>query len=428
MTAKKMMMAETKATVKKSDSVQHTCFLILAAAGSSTRMGIGGKKEYLTLNSGTVLSESAAIFLKSAHLEAIVVTIPFGEELHAHDAFFADKDMTSLLGSTKLFLIQGGDTRQQSVFNALKKIKAEFCNAADSIVLIHDAARPFVTSKIIKDTIEATELYGAAVPAVTPTDTQKEIASDHTILRHLVRSELGAVQTPQAFLFGPLLACHEQAALLAKEFTDDTEIWDAFPSLTQNKKVHVVSGDSCNKKITYITDIPASSKLLFSKENNTMNTIHSGIGTDLHRLVAGRKLMLGGIEIPFNKGELGHSDGDVLLHAITDALLGASGLGDIGSYFPPEDPKWKDADSALLLRQVWSDITKAGWTLCNLDCVVELEQPKFIPYRTQVISSIAHILAVNEDQVFVKAKTNEKLEAVGQSEAVKAYCVCLLSR
>src|SRR5574344_593172 len=117
MTAKKMMMAETKATVKKSDSVQHTCFLILAAAGSSTRMGIGGKKEYLTLNSGTVLSESAAIFLKSAHLEAIVVTIPFGEELHAHDAFFADKDMTSLLGSTKLFFIQGGDTRQQSVFN-----------------------------------------------------------------------------------------------------------------------------------------------------------------------------------------------------------------------------------------------------------------------------------------------------------------------
>ncbi|MCQ2583488.1 MAG: 2-C-methyl-D-erythritol 2,4-cyclodiphosphate synthase [Treponema sp.] len=156
--------------------------------------------------------------------------------------------------------------------------------------------------------------------------------------------------------------------------------------------------------------------------------IKVGLGYDLHRLVENRKLVLGGVEIPFEKGEDGHSDGDVLLHAITDALLGASGLGDIGSYFPPEEPKWKDADSKELLRKVLKDVYAAGWKLENIDCVIKLEKPKFIPYRQQVINSIAEVLEVNPDQVFVKAKTGEKLPPVGTSEAVEAECVCLLSK
>lgn len=156
--------------------------------------------------------------------------------------------------------------------------------------------------------------------------------------------------------------------------------------------------------------------------------IKVGLGYDLHRLVENRKLVLGGVEIPFEKGEDGHSDGDVLLHAITDALLGASGLGDIGSYFPPEELKWKDADSKELLRKVLKDVYAAGWKLENIDCVIKLEKPKFIPYRQQVINSIAEVLEVNPDQVFVKAKTGEKLPPVGTSEAVEAECVCLLSK
>ncbi len=156
--------------------------------------------------------------------------------------------------------------------------------------------------------------------------------------------------------------------------------------------------------------------------------IRVGLGYDLHRLVEGRRLILGGIFFDFEKGEDGHSDGDVLLHAITDALLGAAGLGDIGSYFPPEDAKWKDANSAELLRAVWKDVRAAGWELVNLDCVIKLEKPKFLPHRGEVIESIASILGVDKSQIFVKAKTGEKLPPVGTSQAVEAQAVCLLQK
>ena len=156
--------------------------------------------------------------------------------------------------------------------------------------------------------------------------------------------------------------------------------------------------------------------------------IKVGLGYDIHRLIPGRKLLLGGVELPFEKGEDGHSDGDVLFHAITDAVLGASGLGDIGSFFPPEDPQWKDADSAKLLQTVMEKVRADGWKIENIDCVVKLEKPKFIPYRTQVIESVARALQIQSEQVFVKAKTGEKLPPVGTSEAVEATAVCLLFR
>lgn len=156
--------------------------------------------------------------------------------------------------------------------------------------------------------------------------------------------------------------------------------------------------------------------------------IRVGIGYDLHTLVEGRKLLLGGFHLPFEKGEDGHSDGDVLFHAITDAILGASGLGDIGSFFPPEDNTWKDADSGFLLESVMKIVVEKGWKIENIDCVVKLEKPKFIPYREKVISSIAKILNIKDEQVFVKAKTGEKIPPVGTSEAIEAYVVCLLSK
>ena len=156
--------------------------------------------------------------------------------------------------------------------------------------------------------------------------------------------------------------------------------------------------------------------------------IRIGSGYDIHRLSEGRKLLLGGIEIPFSKGEEAHSDGDVLLHAIIDALLGASALGDIGSFFPPEDEQWKDASSVSLLKIVWNKILEDGWHLENLDCIVKLEKPKFLPKRQEVISSIAKILGVENERVFVKAKTGEKLPPVGTGDAIEAYVVCLLNK
>jgi 2-C-methyl-D-erythritol 2,4-cyclodiphosphate synthase len=156
--------------------------------------------------------------------------------------------------------------------------------------------------------------------------------------------------------------------------------------------------------------------------------IRVGLGYDLHRLVEGRALTLGGIIIPHTRGEDGHSDGDALLHAITDALLGASGTGDIGEFFPPSDPTWKGADSKKLLSIAWDAVRAKGWQLENLDCVVALERPKFLPFRKEVCASIAHVLGVERDRVFVKAKTGEGLGAVGEGNAVEVWATCLLSR
>ncbi len=397
-------------------------------------MGLGKKKEYIELGQGTVLSQSAKAFLAATEHDQqfshIIITIPKDDECAAKAALLKDTDVSRLLAHIPFSFVSGGNSRQASVYNALEYIQTLMADfSADekeqAIVLIHDAARPFVSEKIITDTIACTQSYGAAVPSIPAVDTQKVVAEDGTIQTHLQRSTIAAVQTPQGFLFAPLMECHKQARLLNKEFTDDTEIWDAYPDVTGNRRVHVVQGDIQNKKITYAKDLSLE---MISQDETNCHITHIGIGTDLHKLVEGRTFFLGGIAIPAEKGELGHSDGDVLLHAITDALLGASGMGDIGSYFPPEDKTWKDAHSADLLRTVWKDIQKSGWHLINVDCVVEVERPKFLPWRQKVVDSIASILQVPTSHIFVKAKTNEKLDAVGNGEAVKAYAVCLLER
>ncbi|MDR1428789.1 MAG: 2-C-methyl-D-erythritol 2,4-cyclodiphosphate synthase [Spirochaetaceae bacterium] len=156
--------------------------------------------------------------------------------------------------------------------------------------------------------------------------------------------------------------------------------------------------------------------------------IRAGVGRDLHRLAKGRRFLLGGIEIPFDKGELGHSDGDVLAHAVSDALLGAAALADIGELFPPSDPAWKDADSLTLLKEVCQKVREAGWRLVNLDCVVVAEEPKLLPYREAIRSSLASVLGVETGAVFVKGKTNEGLGPLGSGEAVEALAICLLER
>ena len=397
-------------------------FLVLLAAGSSSRMGTGKKKEYMELGSGTVLSTALKNFLRTFAFETTLVVTPQGQADSALSAIECDKEASPLLEKTHLEFVAGGATRQASVFNALTFLHKKNLLLKDkekSLVLIHDAARPFVSQEVIRNTVETATKYGAAVPAIPPVDTQKEMDADGTIRKHLVRSELCAVQTPQAFLLEPLFLCHQDAAGMGKEYTDDSEIWDAFPSYTGGKKIRVCKGDAANKKITFLQDIENK-----SQENKYM--IRIGFGTDLHRLVKGRNFFLGGVQIPCELGEEAHSDGDVLLHAITDALLGAAAMGDIGSYFPPEDAKWKDADSKMLLATVWKDIQDKGWSLNNLDCVVETEKPKFLPWREKVIESIAAILGVESSRVFVKAKTNEKLDSVGQCQAIKAYCTCLL--
>ncbi len=405
--------------------------LLIVAAGSSSRMG-GIKKEYLPLNGGTVLSTATRAFLKTLNFSVVAVTFPFKEdstllkleEEKSKNAIFADSQVKEeQTKGTQFLFVPGGKSRQESVFKALGKLKSHFKNS-NPLVFIHDGARPFVSEDIITSTYKAALEFGAGAPGIQPVDTQNEVDENGFIKRHLVRSNLRAVQTPQVFRLNELLLAHEKASLSGKEYTDDTEIWDLF---VPGGKVKITEGDIQNKKITYRQDIVQTKD---SKTNSTgeKNMLRTGLGYDKHALVQGRALMLGGVKIESDLGEDGHSDGDVLLHAITDALLGASAMGDIGSFFPPEEAEWKDADSKILLSTVWEKIKAKGWQLENLDCVIALEKPKFLPHRQDVINSIASVLNVEPSQVFVKAKTGEKLGDIGQRRAVEVWATCLLSK
>ena len=414
--------------------MQKKVSVIITAAGSSTRMGGGIKKEYLPYKNGTVLSCCAKTFLntfsnlpvqKSKYfLKSLVITCPVGGIEECLSVLQCDKEFFDLLQSQKskglcFKITEGSSSRQKSVFNGLKTVKSD---AEDSdFVMIHDGARPFVSGKLILETLDAAEVYGAALPGLTPTDTQKSIDKDGFICEHLQRSALSAVQTPQVFKFAEIFEAHKKASEENKEYTDDSEIWGKYCG-----KVKIVAGDSANKKITYPQDLNFQENC--AQKKNMKTNLRIGYGYDLHRLVAGRKLILGGVVLPFEKGEDGHSDGDVLFHAITDAVLGACGLGDIGSFFPPEDNRWKDADSAELLKTVMKKVRESGFEIINLDCVIKLEKPKFIPYRQAVINSVAATLGCESEQVFVKAKTGEKLPPVGTSEAVEAEVVCLVEK
>lgn len=387
--------------------------LIIVAAGSSTRMGGQIKKEYLPLNAGTVLSTVALTFLKSNQIKNIVIVIPENGNQQAQEALDKDHSLTELIkeNNTNIYYITGGATRQESVFNALTFLENSI---NPEYVLIHDGARPFLSTALVIKSLENTVRYNASVPALTPVDTQKETDTDGFIIRHLVRKNIKAVQTPQGFSFNQILECHKKAKNDGVEYTDDTEIFDRY----SETKTFVFEGEPENKKITYKEDLSSMEKKMF----------RTGIGYDKHRLVENRKLMIGGIEIPFEKGEDGHSDGDAVLHAVTDALLGAAHTGDIGSYFPDTDPKYKNADSKKLLQYAWSDVKKQGWNLENLDIVILLEKPKFLPFRDQVIASIADTLGVETDRVFVKAKTGEKIGDVGNGNCIEVFANCMLSK
>ncbi|MEE3410375.1 MAG: 2-C-methyl-D-erythritol 2,4-cyclodiphosphate synthase [Treponema sp.] len=451
------MTTRTTTSIKK-QGPQAAAF-VLVAAGSSQRMGELGKKEYLPLNGGSVLSEAALVFLKTKLFSTAVVVHPKNGLAAAKKAFFKNPLVAELTQGSNVIFTPGGKTRQESVFNALKALdkacKKPQAQKPPRLVLIHDGARPFISQSLVKKTVAATLKYGAAVPALQPVETQKEMDSSSRIARHLKRSSLAAVQTPQGFLFPEILDCHKKAfkdqkaaaaghSAQTQTFTDDTEIWDNY----SGKKTRVIPGEPGNIKITYPKDVTAGLDCQRSQERSEIissskiseatyrsyqkaaapTVFRVGLGTDLHRLTTGRKLILGGVVIPHALGEDGHSDGDALLHAITDALLGAAALGDIGSYFPPEDNKWKGADSAKLLQAAWKDVRAAGWKLQNLDCVVKLQEPKFLPHRQKVRQSIARILGVSAEQVFVKAKTGERVGPVGLCQAVETEAICLLCK
>jgi len=306
----------------------------------------------------------------------------------------------------------GGATRQATVRNALAHLP-------DGVrfVAVHDAARPLVSRALLDRLIATAMQYGTAIPALPVQDTLKRADDGRTVQATVPREGLYRVQTPQVFRADWLINAHRRAAEEGfEQATDDAQLLEraGYP-------VHLVDGDPRNLKLTTPDDLHPLR--LHIGEGALTRT---GIGYDIHQLTEGRTLMLGGVAIEYPYGLQGHSDADVVLHAICDALLGAAALGDIGQHFPNTDPRWKDASSLTLLQQVRTLLAQHGWQPLNIDAMALAEAPKLAPYIPEMRQRIAHTLGILPEQVSIKATTNEGMDAVGARRAIACYAVAAI--
>lgn len=372
---------------------------IIAAGGSGRRLGSAVPKQLLEVGDRSILQRSVEAFATHPRVDEVVVVLP--EPLASQPPAF-------LHG---VRVVAGGDRRQDSVANAVDALD----DRAD-VVLVHDAARPFVTREVISRTIDAAAEYGAAIAALPVHDTVKRVDASWTIVDTLPREDMFLAQTPQGFRREVL----RDAVALGRRGTAATD--EAALAERAGHPVRVVEGDAANVKITTAADLDAAR----AREGALGCASRVGTGYDLHRLVEGRPLVLGGVAIPFERGALGHSDGDVVCHSATDAILGGACLGDIGRHFPDTDPRWKGASSVDLLRRAVALVQDAGLAVMNLDVVVILERPKIQPYLDAIRTGVAGAVGLPETRVSVKGKTNEGVDAVGRGEAIAAHAVALL--
>jgi 2-C-methyl-D-erythritol 4-phosphate cytidylyltransferase / 2-C-methyl-D-erythritol 2,4-cyclodiphosphate synthase len=382
--------------------------VIIAAGGRGTRFGGVLPKQWLTLAGKTMLEHSVAAFEGHREVSELVVVVP--EEAGA----FAPAS-----GLKPVRVVVGGARRQDSVANGFAAVSP----AAD-IVLVHDAARPLVSAEVISRTIAAAAESGAAIAAVPVHDTVKQAVDREGvpfIARTLPRETLHLAQTPQGFRRDVLAAAIAQGG--AADVTDEAG-W----AERAGYPVRLVLGDPDNLKVTTARDLARAEAVLGAARQAPSSTMRIGTGYDLHRLVEGRPLILGGVRIPFDRGLLGHSDADVICHAITDAILGAANLGDIGRLFPDTDPRWKDADSLALLADARGRVSSAGWAIVNVDVVVIAQKPKVGPHAQAIRETLAGALEIPADVISVKGKTNEGVDAIGRGEAIAVHAVALLTR
>ena len=372
---------------------------IIPAAGEGRRMG-GVPKLFLPLGGKPLILHMLRPFLQNPNIKEIVVAVR-GEDLEK------TKD---ILKGLPVKVIVGGKVRQETVRLALEAIDESL-----ELLAIHDGARPFLSSQLLQACLEAGEKFGAVVPALPIYDTIKK--GDEWVERTISREGLYTVQTPQVFRAELIKEAHRKAYENGYVGTDDASLVERM-----RIKVRMIRGEKTNIKITEPEDLEIAERLMGEKE------YRSGVGVDFHRLVEGRKLFLGGIEIDYNKGLLGHSDGDVLLHAIADAILGAIGIGDIGVYFPPSDEKWRDVRSVIILEEVMRMAREKGWEVENVDCVLLAEEPKIAPYREEMVRKIAECLGIEKERVNIKATTTEGMGFLGRGEGMCAICDVLCRR
>lgn len=382
---------------------------IIPAAGAGKRLKSHIAKQYLLLNSVPVLVHTLKVFQESKEIDEIIIALPL------EDLIYIRQELLEKYGLTKITnTVAGGKERQDSVRNCLMVIEGK-CD----LVVIHDAVRPFVTEELIKSVVDAAKVTGASVAGTRIKDTIKEIKKDNMVSTTVPRHNIWLTQTPQAFKFKLLNEAYKIAYDENFYGTDDASLVEKM-----GKKVKMVEGSSENIKITTKEDMLIAEALM--KMRNKAVT-RSGIGYDSHRLVSGRKLILGGVKIPFDKGLDGHSDADVLIHAVCDALLGASGIKDIGRHFPDNDPEFKDISSMIILEKVNEIIAAQGFSVNNVDATVVMEKPRLAPYAAKMISNIARVLNIPESCVNVKAKTNEGMGFVGRNEGVAVFAIVTIA-
>ncbi len=374
------------------------CTALIVAAGSGQRFGGPVPKQYQDVGGMPILRRSILAFLNHPLIDEVQIVIsPQHRDLY-------DRAVEGLALPEP---VHGGATRQDSVRLGLESLAARH----PDFVMIHDGARPLIDAQTITAVHKALETSEGAIAAKPLVDTLKK-GRDGLIADTIDRANLWQAHTPQAFHFDVILAAHKKVA--GQQLTDDAAVAEK-----AGIKVALVPSNPDNMKITNPDDLGRAARLL----GQNFGDIRTGLGFDVHRLIPGDVIHMGGLAIPHSMTLEGHSDADVVLHALTDALLGTMAAGDIGTHFPPSDPQWKGADSSIFVRHVVQMINRRGGMIAHVDVVIMCEEPRLGPHREKMQKRIAELLEVNEDRVSLKATTTERLGFTGRGEGIAAQAV-----
>lgn len=384
---------------------------LVSAAGRGTRFvsKYDIPKQYISIGDKTILRLAIESLINTDDIDGVVVII------HQDDIEMYHKSIIGIDGI--LGYVFGGATRQESIKNGLDFIK----QFNPENVLIHDANRPLVDKKLIRSIVKTLEMETCVIPAVQIADTLKKCNNDK-ILWTVDRTNLWRAQTPQGFKYSTIYSLHHK--YIDKQFTDDASIAEY-----DGIEVKIIPGSDNNIKITTDKDYELAKKIIDSNAIlKIKQDIRIGHGYDIHKMDSvgtADFISLGGIKIPFNRKIIAHSDGDCVIHAIIDAILGSAGLGDIGEYFSPKDTKWLNADSKLLAKETLKIIHQKGVDIKNIDVTIILENPNLKDYKQKIRLTVAEIFGLNEDLVNIKAKTNEGMDEVGKGNAIAVHTVVL---
>jgi len=399
----------------KLDTHKISAAAVIAAGGAGTRMNSPVPKQFLEIAGKPILLHTVECIASIEEVNQIIIALP-PEHIPAASAILRENPVRA-----DVRCVSGGANRQESVRFGVARISPD-----PDVILIHDAVRPLCDRELMKRVLEAAWKRGAAIPGLPATDTIQRVSRTGRVLATPPREELYAIQTPQAFHTGILRSALDKAHESGFLGTDESSVvrWAGHP-------VVVVPGSPDNIKITRPLDLEIA-ELLISRQNRedwagmSESKLRIGQGIDYHRLVEGRKLILGGVEIPFERGLEGHSDADALSHAICDAILGAAALGDIGQHFPDTDPVNRGRSSLEFLRLVREKASAAGWAIRNVDATLLVQRPKLAPHMPSMKQRIAEALGLTVAEVSIKATTTEGLNAEGRGEGISAQAIALL--